>query len=276
MLSDLSKDKPRVRLKEVRDLLKLDRKYYTSTETGFLNEVVHRLKVGGRDVIRRTPALLLDVVRRLGLEALWVPDRRRIMLDKELPEAKRRWAEAHEMGHSLIPWHDLAMLGDRRQTLTPACHYVVEAEANYAAGRLLFRGDEFRERLRSKAVSISVVQDLSTTYGNSLASTLWRTVENMDGAGFGLITREPGNEEEPPRIRHFLRSNRFAKQFGGTTGATVLAVAEPWLSMVGRVPVALRDDAGREHIFEIESMSNTYDVLTLGVNVGERRVVVAA
>lgn len=273
VLRDISNDKPRVRLKEVRDLLKLDRKYYTSTETGLLNEVVHRLRMGGRDLVRRTPALLSNLVQRLKLEALLFPDRRRIMIDKELPDPRRRWAEGHEIGHSLIPWHDKAMLGDRRQTLTPTCHYEMEAQANYAAGRLLFRGDEFRERLRSSPITIGHVHELSRMYGNSVASTLWRTVENMDGLGFALITR---GDDGGATLRHFLVSEQFAAQFAGTSGGVVLALAESWLHARERVPITLCDDSGRQHVFEIESMNNTYDILPIGVHVGKRPTVVAA
>ena len=35
------------------------------------------------------------------------------------------------------------MLGDTEQTLTPACHQVMEAEANYAAGQLIFLAKRF-------------------------------------------------------------------------------------------------------------------------------------
>ena len=49
-----------------------------------------------------------------------------------------RWNEAHEVGHSIIPWHDNLLLGDNEFSLNPNCHEQMEAEANFAAGQLLF------------------------------------------------------------------------------------------------------------------------------------------
>ena len=48
-----------------------------------------------------------------------------------------------EIGHDIIPWHADMMLGDTEQTLTPSCHEIIEAEANYAAGQLLFMASRF-------------------------------------------------------------------------------------------------------------------------------------
>jgi Zn-dependent peptidase ImmA (M78 family) len=78
-----------------------------------------------------------------------VPDRKRILIDKDLPSAKQRWGEAHEIGHSILPWHDVVMPGDKKRTLSLACEQQVESEANFAAGRLLFLQEQFTGRLRS-------------------------------------------------------------------------------------------------------------------------------
>jgi hypothetical protein len=129
ILRDLGVAEPPVRMEEVIDRLSLDRRYFSSTDEGFLHEAAHKLKVAGKQVFRR-PGLLLDAVKKLSLKALFLPDRKRILIDKELPPTKQRWAEAHEVAHSVIPWHDQLMLGDTKQTLSPACHQQVEAEAN--------------------------------------------------------------------------------------------------------------------------------------------------
>jgi hypothetical protein len=171
VLKDLGDPEPPLRLELVRDLLELDRAYYSASDGGVLEETVHRLKLAGKQVIRR-PALLIDVVKRLDLKALWVPDRKRILIDKELPSAKQRWGEAHEIGHSIIPWHEAVMHGDRNRTLSYACEQHIEAQAHFAAGRLLFLRDAFTERLRSEAISFARVQQLSKDFGNTMTSTL--------------------------------------------------------------------------------------------------------
>jgi hypothetical protein len=69
------------------------------------------------------------------------------------------------------------MFGDTEKTLTPACHEIMEAEANYAAGRLLFLGNRFIEEARSVEPTLASVKDLSRRYDNTMTSALWRFVE---------------------------------------------------------------------------------------------------
>ena len=83
---------------------------------GVLAEAAHRMRVGVRQILDR-PALLLDVVKKLSLKALWIPDRRRILIDADEPPLKHRWNEAHEIGHSIIPWHTAVLHGDNKRTL---------------------------------------------------------------------------------------------------------------------------------------------------------------
>lgn len=104
VLRDLGHPDPPLNLEMVRDLLRLDRQYYSSTEDGVLREVAHRLTIAGRQVLAR-PALLLDAIKKFDLRALFLPDGKRILIDRNLPDAKQRWSEGHEIGHSIIPWH---------------------------------------------------------------------------------------------------------------------------------------------------------------------------
>ena len=63
VLRDLDNPTPPLRLGLVRELLELDRAYYSSSDSRVLEETVHRLKVAGKQVIKR-PRLLLEVVRK--------------------------------------------------------------------------------------------------------------------------------------------------------------------------------------------------------------------
>ena len=133
ILKDLGDPDPPLRLEVVRELLRLDLAYYSSSDQGVLSETVHRLSVAGKQVFQR-PGLLWEAVKKLDLKALWLPDRKRILIDKELPSKKQRWGEAHEIGHSILPWHEAAIHGDMKQTLSPTCEHQIEAEANFTAG----------------------------------------------------------------------------------------------------------------------------------------------
>ena len=59
VLRDLEHPEPPLRLELVRELLSLDRAYYSSTDTGVLEETVHRLLIAGKQLIKR-PTLLSD------------------------------------------------------------------------------------------------------------------------------------------------------------------------------------------------------------------------
>ena len=121
VLRGLGNPEPPVDLRLVRELQKLDRGYYSTTDDGLLRETMSKLLVAGKQVLAR-PTLIGEAVRTLSLKALYLPDQKRILLDKDLPPLKHRWNEAHEIGHDLIPWHAGMMFGDTEQTLTPACH----------------------------------------------------------------------------------------------------------------------------------------------------------
>jgi hypothetical protein len=78
VLRDLGNPAPPLHLDHVRELLRLDRQYYSSTEDGALREVAHRLTIAGKQVLAR-PALLLDAIKKFDLRALFIPDGKRIL-----------------------------------------------------------------------------------------------------------------------------------------------------------------------------------------------------
>lgn len=167
VLADLGNPEPPLRLADVRELLRLDRAYYSASDDSATREVIHQLNVAGQQILAE-PSVLKDVIARVGLKALLLPEQRRILIDSETPDLKQRWSEAHEIGHDLIPWHGDTMLGDDRSTLTPACHAQVEAEANYAAGQLLFLQDRFVSDVRSVEASLAAVRKLTAKYKNTI------------------------------------------------------------------------------------------------------------
>jgi hypothetical protein len=258
-------------LDDVRALLELDRQYYSSTNDGWLQEKISKAKIAGKQFLAR-PTLLLDVVRKFDLKALWVPDRKRILIDNAQPQPKWRWNETHEIIHSVVPWHAGAMMGDTEYSLTPDCHEQVEAEANYGAGRLLFLQGIFDEFVRSSKPSFDVVQQAKKDFGNTLTTSFWRLVETLDIPALGVVGKHPHHDKreiDPTQpFRYFIRSRKFLEQFSGITDADVFKMIRSYCSWKKRGPLGeselvLTDDNGDEHIFLFETFSNTHDVLTL-------------
>ena len=270
VLRDLENPEPPLRLELVREVLSLDRAYYSSTDTSVLEETVHRLLMAGKQLIKR-PTLLLDVVRKRKLSALWAPDRRRILLDAEVPEPKQRWNEGHEIGHSLIPWHEQMLHGDKDRTLRFTCEERLEAEANLAAGRLLFLRDAFAARFLDGPITFDRVKDLCGEFGNTMTSGLWRVVENLDMPAFGLVSQHPRRPSHPeaPMVRYFLRSRAFEKQFAGVDETQIFSALGRFCfrnrGPIGSDEVVLRDAGGIQHVFFVETFFNGHEALTLGV-----------
>lgn len=283
VLGDLGSPEPPLRLEDVRQLLRLDRAYYSSTDDGAVREVIHRLKMAGKQVIAR-PTLLKEAISKFNLRALWLPDRKRILIDDSLPDPKKRWSEAHEVGHTLIPWHQDTLFGDDKTTLTPACHAQIEAEANYAAGRLIFLGDRFVTELGGQLMSIKALQTLQKRFGNSMTTTLWRVVEHSGIPMIGAISCHPKYrpaefEVETP-LRYYIRSDGFEEMFGNIGEHELFGHIDSYCGYrrngpLGEAEVTLSDANGQMHIFKFETFFNRYDALTIGLHVGRAPTSVA-
>lgn len=272
---DLDYGGGKVELREVRSLLKLDLAYYSADDESLVGQVVHKLKIGAKQVIQR-PTLLLEAVRKLDLKALFVPDRKQILLDTTLPELKKRWSEGHEVLHSVLPWHSDYMLGDTKATLTPSCHEQIEAEANYGAGRLLFPIRHFEELCRGEALNIRRIKEIAEHFGNTITSTLWRCVEFDSRPCFGVIGAHPHRPTEgQPPIEHLIQSPTFAQMFSCFSENDATSLIRSYCGFqragpLGKAEVIVRDDAGREHLFVAETFCNQHHTLTLGQHLRQK------
>lgn len=258
----------KVQLSDVRSLLKLDLGYYAADDVGVLGEVVHRLKVGAKQVLKR-PGLLLEAVRKFDLKALLVPDRKQILIDAALPDLKKRWSEGHEVLHSVIPWHADYMLGDTKATLAPSCHDQIEAEANYGTGRLLFPAREFSGLYRAQPVDLQRIRDIASHFGNTITSTLWRCVESDGRPSFGVIGAHPHRlRDGEVEVEYLIQSPSFAQRFAGFSAHTATALIRSYCGHqragpLGEAEAVVCDDAGQEHVFFAETFCNRYQTLTL-------------
>lgn len=279
ILKGLGNPEPPLSLPEVRELLNLDLKYYSAKNTDHVQEIAHRIKVAGKQVISR-PTLLWDAISKANLSALWIPDSKRILIDKTVPQLKHRWIEAHEINHSIIPWHNDFLFGDDSFTLDPKCHAIIEAEANYGAARLLFFGDRFAIEARDYELNFGNIKHLATQYGNTITSTFWRAIEDRDPDRpvFGMITGHPHYPEHPKlgiqkngnSNNIFIRSEAFRIQFGSVKPEETYALLEKHASTNMSGPIVntvdiIKDINDDEFEFRIESFSNSHSLLTFGI-----------
>ena len=287
IIKGLGNPEPPLKLEDVRQLLRLDLGFYSATDPGLAREVVNKLKVATLQVLER-PTLIFDAIKAFSLKALYLPDRKRILLDSDVPVLKHRWNEAHEIGHSLLPWHESMMHGDTEHTLSRACEAVIETEANFAAGRLLFMRDRFFEEMNSRATGIEAIRELRKVFGNTIASTLYRYVEAADELTpmVGLMSCHPHASKRPADFnpldpcKHLIQSSAFRRQFGKISEMELFAAVANYCGsqsggFLGRSELVLNDDNGVPQSFYFETFYNRYDALTLGVYRKKKPTVIA-
>lgn len=274
LLDDLGRPDPPLDSSMLREQFRLDQRYYSSSDTGVLRRLAHRLKVGGKQLLAR-PTLLVDVVKKFGIRGLWMADSREILIDQELPPVKQRWVEVHEIVHSMLPWHGAVLLGDTNHTVSLSCHSEIEAEANYGCGRILFLQDRFIEELPSyQSLCFNDLRNRQKQFKNSLTSTLWRAVESLDVPAFGMVSDHPfrprvsANLDDGP-IRYFIRSRPFEAKY--RTSANAIWRYLPNFckdargGLLGECRARLDDTNGDHQVFRLETFFNQHDALTLGI-----------
>lgn len=279
ILRGLDNPEPPLDLRDVRELLNLDCQFYSTNDTGWLRESVSRIKVGAKQLAMR-PALILEVVQQAGLKALWIPDRKRILISDALPLPKRRHAEAHEITHSITPHHQLFLFGDDRETLRASCHEKLESEANFGSGQLLFLRGRFPAEAHDLPRTLHTVRALAKAFGNTITMTLWRIVEeaHADEPMFGIISPHPkhlGKDFDPQApCRYFIGSPAFRESFGAVvTEVAAFQAIQSYASParggpLGEGDVVFNDCAGERHCFHMETFFNSHEALTLGTHRG--------
>jgi hypothetical protein len=194
-------------------------------------------------------------------------------MDENVPTPKQRHIQAHEIVHSITPWHKTFLLGDNELTI-PICHEIIEAEANYGAGQLLFLQDHFVSDARDCELTWKNLQILKSRYLNTLTTTLWHAVEERDPdlPVLGLIGRHPrhpdiGGGADGSNVRHFIRSRAFRKIFPHVAADDVYAIVRRYVHFSKRGPCGegsypMVDANGDAWEFRFWSFCNSYDLLT--------------
>ena len=272
ILRDLGNPDPPLNLEYVRELLRLAKDYYSAADDGFFKRWVHSLKLAGKQIADR-PGFLKDFIQNFRLDALCLFDEKRILISKELPTPKQRWAEGHEIGHVIIPWHGPISLGDDKYTLKANCHEAMESEANFAARRLLFLRDKFKDRALSSEPTLAHAMDLQKVFGNTLTTTFYSLVETLDVPAFGLITGHPkkpaADFDRHKPCKYFITSPSFDTQFANISDIQLYAMIESYCGYgkwaLGEAEKVITDCRNECYVFRMETIFNHYDALTLGV-----------
>jgi Predicted Zn peptidase len=271
--NDLGYPAPPIDLDNIRELLEIDKRFYTLDDPHLLNRIAHSMIIAGKRILNR-PTRIWEAICKFDIKAVYIPDEKSIFIDDSLPEKKKRWAESHEIGHSLLLWHKDYLHGDPNNSLSISCKAKIEAEANYAAGQILFPAKFFRETLPSEqSITLDYIQKtLSKEFGNSVTSTLWRTVETLETPCFGFISENPhtiySTVNDTP-TRHFFRSPAFAEYYISVTEEHVWQYVSANCSnkkwKILDEEISIKDSNGDSHTFHIETFNLTHYLATFAL-----------
>ena len=277
-LRDAGLTEPPLSVERLLEHVELHSDYYNLSDPGFLDRAKHKLRIQGRK--------LVDIINKVHLKAVLLFDESRIVIDNDLPRIKQPWASCHETGHRILKWHKPFFFGDTAETLEPDYHADLEAEANYAAGRLLFLGHRFTQEARDVPPTIEALKRLAKRYRTSLTTTLHRYVEQGPDIAMAMLVSTPAWGEKPAdqpyRWRHFVPSPQFAHLFPETSADALRLLVDDEANyrrggIVADFGLVLIDARGERHELRAWSFNNQHYLLTLVVEdrrITESRIVI--
>lgn len=264
LLKEVGAKSPPINLKDVVEFLMIHKYYYDLKDPSLLDEIKHKLHIGSKKA--------LDIIQKVSLKALFLPDQNQIAIDNNVPKSKEKWVTAHEITHKILPTHNQLLIGDTAETLDQEYHDMMEREANYGASGLIFLQEKFENEALEFNFSIESVFQLSNRYKNSKTSTLRRFVETNKSNPIAALVSKPlwlnGTEDVKDRCRHYIQSPIFKEMFLSLDYTILLAIVDHSCHRCrggncGTDTEILYDINGQKHEFLFESFFNQHDILTL-------------
>ncbi|MDQ3629770.1 MAG: ImmA/IrrE family metallo-endopeptidase [Actinomycetota bacterium] len=201
-----------------------------------------------------------------------------IYIDTSLHARRKRFTQAHEIAHLMIPWHETAFRIDDERQLFFDTENELEAEANAAAAHILFQGNRYHERAAALPVSIQAPIDLAYEHDSSIHSSIRYFVEQHELPVAVLVTGRYAQFDGTLPIWQLYESDAFLAQYGRfadhvpSSGLPVddseyvigaLAMASFETTSPPAETVTLQDADGHNHRFIAESFFNQYTVFVM-------------
>lgn len=263
ILRDADLKEPPFLIEDVLNSLEVNRDFYDLEDVTFLRTIRHKIRVGGRRLVK--------IARKIRLAAVWLPNEDQIFVDSSLPAPKQEWASFHDAVHAILRWHRHYFLGDTAQTLDPDFQEMLEDEANYGASALMFGGKVFTKEALDTVPEWDSIALLQKRHKKSYVTTARRYVCFSHDIPMALLVStawwDDMPEDQEGRCRHFVRSPKFCLIFGNISHEILLAEIDGNTNQrrggpVGEFDFGLPDANGIMHEFYAESFYNGHYVLT--------------
>jgi transcriptional regulator with XRE-family HTH domain len=221
-------------------------------------ELKRKLRQRFGDLVDRALDLLLGSVRF---------DSREVYLKPGMYALKRRFVQAHEISHEMLPWHrDLYAFLDDKTRIRGDINDRYERQANQAAIEILAQGDQLRREADDSPLSFDLIEALGNRFEISTQATTRRVVEETkQTCALAIAYRGPVTGKLMPP--HLYCSRTFEERFRwqATGRAAVLIHQQLLLAKQGRPlePLAEADMRGHLATLELESLCTPQAVFVL-------------
>lgn len=158
-----------------------------------------------------------------------------IYIPRESNDRRRLFVKSHELGHQVIPWHQVNIAyRDDDLSLGADAQELFDLEANLFAAEIIFQGKRFTRRSRDYQASFEAVFQLADDHGASRHATLWRFIEDQDES-LALLTYWPSQYTVDPNGYPVLRrgkgigSPKFLNKIDNLEVPTQISTGHPWV-----------------------------------------------
>lgn len=157
---------------------------------------------------------------------------RAICIPSYLSGKKVLFPKAHELGHQIIPWHNINGQGyvDNQLTLSRDVENGFDLEANFFAQEVIFPTKLFRSDARDFKASFDAIIMLSDRYGATIQSTMWKYIEEQDEKIL-LVPYYPTKSNNSILKRWTsVASANFKKKYPDIELPMTIASGHPWFA----------------------------------------------
>jgi hypothetical protein len=171
-----------------------------------------------------------------------------LYVDESLSPTRRRFTQAHEIGHHALPWHEGAYFVDDRTNLSPDTRRLLEREANAFAAEVLFGLNRFTDEADAYRPGLGGPLAIAGRYGASSHAALRRYAETSGHpvalVAFGRYTTHGGRAFKvfPTQC---ATSGSFAERYGNVTtlfSDHVLTASSPALMALATLSDRVHED----------------------------------
>jgi hypothetical protein len=203
-----------------------------------------------------------------------------VLVDLTKGAGSKRWIQAHELTHKLLPWHERNAYLDDDRTLTVDALEQQEREANIGAERILFQGDVFFEWALGFRNGAAVAIQLAPEFATSITATLRYYVRNHPEP-IALIATGRAVQEGYARVAYVEGSKAYTSRFGSPRAlfpsgripvnstrqldgvAAAIRQARSERPVIAFEPLTTHDVNGDDVLMDVEVFDNSYNTFLI-------------